>query len=98
MRQIGCWYGAGSCLGLLVLLLALPASEAGDSLGPDPKEVQALIDKAAAFLKSRQGADGGFSPKIAGPGVSAVIAAGLLRNHFSPDDPVVAGTLGFMEK
>jgi hypothetical protein len=65
---------------------------------PDPKEVKALIEKAHAYLQKHQETNGGFSPKFAGPGVSAVIAAALLRNGYGPDDPVVAGTLAYLEK
>jgi squalene-hopene/tetraprenyl-beta-curcumene cyclase len=67
-------------------------------VGPDAKEVQAVVDKAAAYLKASQGADGSFSPKRAGPGISAVVAAALLRNGFSADEPVVAKTLAYLEK
>jgi squalene-hopene/tetraprenyl-beta-curcumene cyclase len=66
--------------------------------GPDPREAQALIEKAHAYLKNHQETNGSFSPKIAGPGVSAIIAAALLRNGYGPDDPVVAGTLAYIEK
>ncbi len=66
--------------------------------GPDPKEVQALIERAHAYLQKHQESNGSFSPKIAGPGVSAVIAAALLRSGYGPDDPVVAGALAYIEK
>ena len=38
---------------------------------PDAKDVQKVLDKAVAFLQSAQAADGSFSPKFAGPGVTA---------------------------
>lgn len=85
---------AWTALAILLMPLATPAADSG----PDAKDIQAVIDKAKAFLEKRQGADGGFSPKIAGPGVSAIIAAGLLRNGISADEPLVAKTLAFMEK
>jgi squalene-hopene/tetraprenyl-beta-curcumene cyclase len=66
-------------------------------VGPDPREVRAVVDKAVAFLKSRQAPDGGFSAKFTGPGVTAIVAAGLLRNGLGPDDPVAAGALKFIE-
>ncbi len=84
--------------GLVLSLLALAKARAADDLGPAPKDVQDVLDKAAAFLKKRQGADGGFSTKIAGPGVSAIVAAGLVRNGISAEDPLLAKTLAFMEK
>lgn len=69
---------------------------ADDKTAPDPKEVRAVVEKALAFLKTRQGADGSFSPRLGGPGVSAIVAAGLIRNGFG-DDPVVQRTLKYLE-
>jgi squalene-hopene/tetraprenyl-beta-curcumene cyclase len=65
---------------------------------PKPKDIQPLIAKGAAFLKSQQAADGSFSAKRAGPGITAVVVAGLLRSGQSPDEPVVARALQFLEK
>jgi squalene-hopene/tetraprenyl-beta-curcumene cyclase len=79
-----------------VLAAAVPARAA--DLGPDPREVQALVEKAKDYLQKHQGADGSFSPRIAGPGVTAVVVAGLLRNGYSPDDPVVAKGLDYLAK
>ncbi len=52
---------------LTVMAQAVPAAEAA-ALGPDPKEVQAVADRAADYLKTSQGKDGSFSPQRAGPG------------------------------
>ncbi|MFL5242485.1 MAG: hypothetical protein ACJ8FY_10290 [Gemmataceae bacterium] len=79
------------------LLSGWPALYAAEG-DPDPKEVKELVDKAFAYLKQRQGEDGSFVPKIAGPGVSALVAASLLRHGYGPDDPLVAKTLAFLEK
>jgi squalene-hopene/tetraprenyl-beta-curcumene cyclase len=78
------------------LVLIAPGRAA--DVGPDPGEVKNLVDRAYAYLKKHQQTDGSFSPRIAGPGVSAVVAAALLRNGYGPDDPVVAGALGYLEK
>ncbi len=81
------------------LLLSLQSTAARAAEGdPDAKEVKELVDKAIAYLKKRQGEDGSFAPKIAGPGVSALVAASLLRNGYGQDDPLVAKTLAFLEK
>jgi squalene-hopene/tetraprenyl-beta-curcumene cyclase len=82
----------------LLALLAVPARAADPDLGPDPKEVRALVDKAAAYLQKNQGADGSFSPQIAGPGITALVVVGLLQNGHGPDDPVVAKALAYLEK
>src|SRR5262249_42896840 len=89
--------GIGSILILAALLSAAGLVRSVRADGADPKEYQAVVDKAVNFLKKQQLEDGSFSPKIAGPGVSALVVAGLLRNGHSPNDPLVAKTLAFME-
>jgi squalene-hopene/tetraprenyl-beta-curcumene cyclase len=68
------------------------------SVGPSAKEVRAVLAKAVDFLKTTQKEDGSFSPKIAGPGISALVAAGLLQHGHSPKEPLLAKTLGYLEK
>ncbi len=85
-----------AALAAAVLAAALQAR--ADAAGPDAREVRALVEKARDYLQKHQGADGSFSPRIAGPGVTAVVVAGLLRNGCSPDDPVVAKGLAYMAK
>src|SRR5258708_500064 len=63
-----------------------------------PADVKASLDKSVAFLKTRQGQDGSFAPKLGGPGVTALVAAGLIRNGYGPDDHVVAKCLAYLEK
>jgi squalene-hopene/tetraprenyl-beta-curcumene cyclase len=89
--------------GLAALILpplgqGVRARAADPNLGPDPKEVQAVFDKAAAYLKKQQAADGSFPVKGAGPGVTALVVAAHLRNGTSADDPVVAKALATLEK
>ena len=64
---------------------------------PTAAECKAIADKAIAYLRTRQGQDGSFVPRLAGPGVSAVVAAALLRNGVKPDDPLLAKTLNYLE-
>ncbi|MFL5342391.1 MAG: prenyltransferase/squalene oxidase repeat-containing protein [Gemmataceae bacterium] len=63
-----------------------------------PADLKAALDKSVAYLKTRQGEDGSFAPKLGGPGVTALIAAGLIRNGYTPDDPLVASCLKYVEK
>jgi squalene-hopene/tetraprenyl-beta-curcumene cyclase len=76
---------------------ARPARAADADVGPDPKEVKAVVDKAVAYLRKSQQEDGSFSARRLGPGISALVAAGLLRNGVSPDDPTAAKTLNYLE-
>jgi Squalene-hopene cyclase C-terminal domain len=71
---------------------------AADEAGADPGQFKEVLAKAADYLKSHQGVDGSFSPKIAGPGVTSVVVAGMLRCGFRVDDPVVSKGLAYLEK
>ncbi len=71
---------------------------AADGSSADAAEVRPVVAKAVAFLRSQQKEDGSFSPELAGPGVTAVVAAGLLRNGVGLEDPVVAKALAYLEK
>jgi squalene-hopene/tetraprenyl-beta-curcumene cyclase len=89
----------GSGTLFLFLCSFLPALYSGEEqIGPDPKEVQTMLDKAVGFLKNQQTQEGSFAPKIAGPGVSGLVVAGLLRNGVSPKEPLVASTIAYLEK
>src|SRR5262249_53387633 len=89
-----------SGIALLTAVLLVAGSGAARAAGdaPDAKEVKAVVEKAHDFLKSRQADDGSFSAKRAGPGVTGLIAAALLRNGYGPDDPVVSKALAYLEK
>ncbi len=61
------------------------------------KDVQPLVDKAIAYLKTTQNENGSFAPKLGGPGVTALVVAGLIKNGVSPQDPLVAKSLKYLE-
>jgi squalene-hopene/tetraprenyl-beta-curcumene cyclase len=80
--------------------LALAFADSGiraAGFGIDDKERTAVVNRAVAYLRSRQNADGSFAPRLAGPGVSAVVAAGLIRNGVTTDEPLLAKTLAYLE-
>jgi squalene-hopene/tetraprenyl-beta-curcumene cyclase len=84
---------------LIAVVFAWPLfAPAEDDSGMDPEQRKEMLEKAADYLKSHQGRDGSFSPRFAGPGVTAVVVAGMLRCGFRVDDPVVARGLGYLEK
>ena len=79
------------------LLLSQPMLESGEAAArPDGKELQKVMAKAIGFLKSSQKADGSFSAKIAGPGITAVAVASMLRNGVGPQEPVVKRSLEYL--
>lgn len=92
----------GLCLlavGLAVVALGgAPLWTAPDArtTGPDPARLQQAVDRAVGYLQSAQADDGSFSSH-AGPGVTAVVTIGLLRSGRSPDDPMVARALKYLE-
>lgn len=81
----------------LALFAFALASSAARGQEVDDKARQEVIAKAIGYLKSSQGADGSFSPKIAGPGVTSLVVAGLLKNGVSPKEPVVEKGLKYIE-
>lgn len=78
-------------------LLAGPVRAADPKTAPDPAEVKAAVAKAYEFLKAKQEKDGSYLKRFAGPGVSALVAASLLKAGYPVSDPVVAGALKFLE-
>jgi squalene-hopene/tetraprenyl-beta-curcumene cyclase len=61
----------------------------------DPK-IDAMVSKAVDYLSQHQSPNGAFTPQ-AGVGITALVATGLMRNGRSPDDPLVARSLKFLE-
>lgn len=86
MRRF-CWVAAAVAF---VVVQLSPAS----TFAADAKEVQA---KGIEYLRSAQAEDGSFSAD-AGPGVTAIAAAGLLASGVDASDPVVAKALAYLEK
>jgi squalene-hopene/tetraprenyl-beta-curcumene cyclase len=81
---------------LMVVADTVRAADPGR--GPDPKQLKEVVDRGLKYLREKQGPDGSFSPKIAGPGVSALVVAAAIRNGVPPDDPLIAKTLAFIVK
>jgi hypothetical protein len=79
---------------LVVALLPAPPGHAA----PTAKDVDAVAAKAYPGLKALQNDDGSFAPKLGGPGVTALVVAGLIRSGKGPTDPVVAKALAYLGK
>jgi squalene-hopene/tetraprenyl-beta-curcumene cyclase len=63
----------------------------------DAKVYAQAVDRAIQFLLNKaQAPDGSYSAQ-AGPGVTAVVTAGILRHGRSADDPAVAKSLKYLE-
>jgi squalene-hopene/tetraprenyl-beta-curcumene cyclase len=84
----------------LILLISAVAHAAAPEAAVDAASTNATREKAVAaaidYLKTAQAADGSYSAQ-AGPAVTALITTAVLRNGRSPDDPLVAKSLKYLE-
>lgn len=85
-------------LGFFVALHAtLSVAQEAAAVAPGRKAYAAAVDRAVAFLREKaQAPDGSYSAQ-AGPGVTAVVTSGLLRQGYSPEEPFVAKSLKYLE-
>jgi squalene-hopene/tetraprenyl-beta-curcumene cyclase len=86
----------GTLAAILVLLALVPlaATAADEPAAVSPSQ---LVDKAVEYLSTKgQAEDGSFSAE-SGPAVTALVATGLIRNGRSPNDPLVAKSLAYVE-
>ena len=78
------------------LVACLVATAAAADLG-GPQAYQKAVDRAVGYLQSKgQAADGSYSAQ-AGIGVTGLVATALLRHGRTPDDPLVAKSLKYLE-
>ena len=78
--------------------VAAAAEPAAKSPANDAQAFQQAVDRAIGFLQIKAQAPDGSYDAAAGPGVTAVVAAAILDSSRSPDDPVVAKSLKYLEK
>ena len=83
---------------VILTVLVLTSSTQVHGQTPSKKAIQKMRAKAIAYLRTAQNDNGSFAPKLGGPGVSALVVAGLLNNGMTVEDPLVAKTLAYMEK
>ncbi|OWK43822.1 prenyltransferase/squalene oxidase repeat-containing protein [Fimbriiglobus ruber] len=88
---------AASLVAATAILTLAPASRADDAPAKPTKEQwQAVVDKAAGYLKSTQEDNGGWSTQR-NIGVTGVVVTGLLQTGKSPDDEPAAKGLKYIE-
>src|SRR5262249_26121541 len=79
------------CLSVVTLVLAAGSSRAAD-------DWDAMVDKAIAYLRSSQNADGSWGTPPRNRGVTGIVVTGMLQTgKVTPDDPTVAKALKFIE-
>ncbi len=72
------------------------ALSAAETVGPDLKALDASRTRGAAFLKTVQSADGSWTSSVA-PGVTGLVAFGLLSAGVPADDPAIVKALKHLE-
>jgi squalene-hopene/tetraprenyl-beta-curcumene cyclase len=81
---------------LTLALVGLIGALASPSVAAE-NDAAAVSAKGVKYLQGAQNDDGSYSPD-AGPGITAIVAAALIRSGESPDDAVVAKALKFVEQ
>ena len=66
---------------------------------PPEADIKAVVDRAVKYLTGTQQEGGNFSayPRGGEPGLTALIAAALVRNGIPPDNALVARALKYLE-
>jgi squalene-hopene/tetraprenyl-beta-curcumene cyclase len=78
-----------------LLVVEWPLVARGDA----GKDAAAMIDRAVAFLRARQDADGIWSRDRKEPGVSALVVTALLRSRrVTPTEPAVSKGLAYLDQ
>lgn len=81
---------------LVVLAATVPTAVRGASTSSDAAIYAATVSQAIAFLERAQAPDGSYAA-AAGPGVTAIVTAAILRHGRSSSDPLVAKSLKYLE-
>jgi squalene-hopene/tetraprenyl-beta-curcumene cyclase len=86
-------------LGIIVSLALLVPLVPAVAAAAEPVDAQAYgrsIDRAIQFLRTAQEPEGSYA-KYAGPGVTALVTTAVLRTGRTPEDPLVAKSLKYLE-
>lgn len=85
-------------LAILGAVVCVPrAGTAAESPQAGPQQYERIVAKAIDYLATKgQAEDGSYSAQ-AGPGITALITAAILRHGRTPADPLVAKSLKYLE-
>lgn len=91
-----------ACLAISVVMTALTtrfasAAESDATGSVDRAQLGQSVNRAVDYLRQAQADDGSWSAS-SGPGVTAIVTAALLRHGRTPDDPMLARALKYLEK
>jgi squalene-hopene/tetraprenyl-beta-curcumene cyclase len=94
-RRVICRY-----LYAVLLVACMPtlvfAADAAKASAANSASREQITKSAVDYLRQAQADDGSYSAS-AGPGITAIVATSLLRSGLTPNDPVVAKSLKYLE-
>ena len=79
------------------MILPATAGEPDSNAADEARAYRQAVDRAINFLRSKAQQPDGSYAGYAGPGVTAVVTTAILRNGRGPEDPLVAGSLKYLE-
>ena len=82
------------CLSLISLQVV--SAQVISTAEPIPK-IAPLVERAAQFLATSQSEDGSYSSHL-GTGITSLVATGLMHTGRTPQDPLVAQPLAYLEQ
>lgn len=92
-RRILAWVG----LFVFSAISAALAADGPSTAGADVAAYAKSVEKAIGYLQNKAQASDGSYAGHAGPGVTAVVTLAILRHGRTPDDPLVAKSLKYLE-
>jgi squalene-hopene/tetraprenyl-beta-curcumene cyclase len=89
----------GRWISLVLIWCVVPSVvQAADGEESKPANFEQTVTRSVGYLSTKgQAEDGSFS-SFAGPGVTALVATAIMRHGRTPDDPLVAKSLKYLEK
>jgi squalene-hopene/tetraprenyl-beta-curcumene cyclase len=84
-------------LPLVLTVTAALAAERPATQAIDAEAYARAVDRAIGFLEHKAQASDGSYAAYSGPGVTAVVTTAILRHGRSPNDPLVAKSLKYLE-
>ncbi len=89
------WLIAGVLLAGVTPMVVV-ADQKAATTGANAAERDQVVKSGVEFLRQAQADDGSFSAS-SGPGITAIVATALLRSGLTPNDPVVARSLKYLQ-
>ena len=95
--RVACVAATAFAMFLIPATLLAQASRPGSPSPADEAAYQESVQRAIDFLRTKAQAPDGSYAGFTGPGVTAVVTTGILRNGRTPNDPLVAKSLKYLE-